>query len=227
MAFNVASVTGSLSPMIRSWIFWGIFLVVCVGVGIGGLYFRKKRKFKYGALILNDLGNGKIGVEKQKAGWFKSNKIFFRLLDVSGERRLEVNDGRIVQQGSTVDFHEINFKRGLILMAKPSDPKILVPLKRLNVVNKELLAKIAPADYRDASSKIIAEAQRETLDKWTQIATMITFGILGIILFISLVMVIQYSKGALSEANMILQQALEMKAQIAQSIVATPSAVAP
>ena len=148
--------------MLVSMGFWvGVIVVLLVFLFVA-LYVKKNKKFKYPVLILNDLGGGKIGVEKSRAGWFKSGKILFGMLDKTGERRLELKDKRLIQQGSSEDFHEIGFKRGLIVQAKSDDPKILVPLKRLEIKNKELLMAIAPADYRDASAKIISEAEKET-----------------------------------------------------------------
>jgi hypothetical protein len=96
--------------MMMSWGFWLFLVVILVGVGFGSLYMLKKGKFKFPALIFVNNGNGKVGVQFTRAGWFKSKKLLGGLYDYSGERRIEVKDGRIVQQGSSSDFHEINFR---------------------------------------------------------------------------------------------------------------------
>ena len=196
------------ASILTNGIFWIAFLVIILFVLFGVLLIKKNKKFTFPTLILNDLGGGKIGVEKTKAGWFKSGKILFGLLDKTGERRLETKDKRLVQQGSTEDFQEIGHQRGLILMAKSDDPKILVPIKRLKIENKELLMAIAPADYRDASSKIIKEAEHETREGWEKIASIVMYGLLGIILLISIILTIQYSKSQMNAANEIYERAV-------------------
>jgi len=209
-----------------SWVFWLIFAFLVVGVTFGSLYFRKKRKYTYPCLVLNNIGSGKLGVEKKKAGWFKTNKLLFGLIDHSGERRLEVNDGRIVQQGSTQDFHEIGFKRGLIVRAKDDDPKVLVPIKRAEIKNGELLESIAPADYRDASEKIMREAQKETISNMERIMTIVGFMLIVIVLFICIILVIQFANNNIQEANKILDEALKAKQDIANKINVQPAPTA-
>ena len=196
------------ASILTNGILWIGILVVFLVFTFGILVIKRQKKFTYPALILNDLGGGKIGVEKTKAGWFKSRKILFGLLDKTGERRLETKDKRLVQQGSTEDFHEIGHKRGLILMAKPDDPKILVPIKRMKIENKVLMTSIAPADYRDASSKIIKEAEHETKEGWEKIASIVLYGLLGIILLIVIILTIQYAKSQMNSANEIYERAV-------------------
>lgn len=210
-----------------SWLFWGGFLLFIFLMAFGSLIFRKRRKFNFPTAVLYDLGEGKIGLESTKAGWFKTNKILFRLIDRSGERRLEVRDGRIVQQGSTEDFHEINHKRGLIVRAKSDDPKILVPIKRITIKNKELLEQIAPSDFRDASEKIMREAERETSKDWEKLATFIVLGLLIIGLMISVIMVIQFANNRMDKANEIYNEAIAFKTQAKQTVNIEPSKTAP
>lgn len=207
--------------------FWMAFLVIFGIITVGAIFIRKNRKFKFPVLILNDLGGGKIGVEKTKAGWFKSQKVLFGLIDKGGERRLETKDKRLVQQGSTEDFQEIGHTRGLIVMAKSDDPKILVPLKRLKLENKELLSAIAPADYRDASAKIISEAEKETKEGWEKIASVILYGLLGIILLVVIILTIQYSKSQMTAANEIYERAVAFHEKVISSSNVIPSEVAP
>jgi hypothetical protein len=188
--------------MLWSWGFWVVMIIVVLTVSLGALYLRKKRKYQYKAILLTDLGDGKQGINtKLKCGWFKSQKYLFGLLDTSGERQLELNDGRIIRQASTEDFHEINFKRGILCAAKPDDPKVVLPIDKAKLTNKNLMLDIAPADFRDTSSKILQENEKELKDSWSQIATMVTFGILAIILFISIILVIQYSNARMDAAD--------------------------
>lgn len=207
-----------------SWGFWIIIGIAIFGVCIGSLYMRRKGKFIYPAIVLTNNGNGKVGVKILRAGWFKSKKVLGNLIEVGGERRLETSDNRIVQQGSSEDFHEIGYKVGLILQEKPDDPKILVPISRMELSkeSKDRIMSIAPADYRDASSKIISDAEKESLSKWETIAQVLVFGFVAIILFISIILTIQYSKNTMAEAQAIHKEAM----QFYQKVLGQTSAVA-
>lgn len=154
---------GTVISTMGSWFIWvGVILVLLV-FGFVFIYVRKKAKFTYQCLIVTEIGAGKIGVEKTKCGWFKSNKILNGYIEVSGERRLETVDGRVVRMAGTDNFHEIDFKRGIICQAKSDDPKVLVPIERVEIANKNLITVIASADYRETSGQILAENSKEGL----------------------------------------------------------------
>lgn len=212
-------------------IFWVGFIIALLIFIVVFLNVRKKRKFVFPLLVQYDLGNGKIGIEKKKAGWFRTKKTFFRLFDYAGERRLETNDKplRVIQQGSTQDFHEINHERGLICYAKPDDPKVLLPVKRMRIENNELVEAIAPADFRDTSAKILAEAQKETMSSWERIAQYAALGILAIVVLVCIILVIQFANRNLSEANELLNEALNAKVKLIENmnIQTTASTTAP
>jgi len=212
---------------ISSVLFWVLFILFLMITTFGMLYIRKQRKFKFPCLIQFDLGSGKIGIEKTKAGWFRSKKSFFGLFDHGGERRLEVKDKRIIQQASTQDFHELNHKRGLICYAKPDDPKVLLPVKRIILTNGNLVEDIAPADFRDTSSKILDEAQREQIAGWEKFAQYAVIGVIAITALISIILIIQYSNNTMDKANVIYNEAIAFKTQTIQSIDTTPSITAP
>lgn len=222
---SLGGIGSTISGALMSWGFWLLFIVLILGVSFGSLWMRKKGKFIFPAVILIDNGNGKVGVKFTRAGWFKSKKLLGGLMDVAGEKRLEVKDGRIVQQGSTTDFHEIGYKAGLILREKADDPKILVPINKLelNADSRRVLMNIAPADFRDACSKIISDSEKESLSKWETIAQVLVFGFVAIILFISIILVIQYSKNTLSEANNIYKEALKFYETTAQRTAVVPA----
>ena len=40
-------------------------------------------------------------------------------------------DGRTIQSGSSEDFHEIDGKRGIIVIRKSDDPSIMLPLNKI------------------------------------------------------------------------------------------------
>jgi len=227
--FSLGGVGSTVTSMALSWGFWLILAVVIFAVIFGGLFMRKKGMFKFPAVIFTDNGNGKVGLKFTRVGWFKSNKILGGLIDYSGERRLEVKDGRIVQQGSTQDFHELNFKVGLLLHEKPDDPKVLVPIQRchLDINSQKMLNAIAPADYRDACSKIIADAEKEGISQWQTMAQILVFGFVAMVLFISIILVIQYSKNAMTEANQIHKEALDFYEKVLSRTSVAPSTTAP
>jgi len=229
MGLNLGGVGGTITGAMMSWGFWLIMAVVVFAVIFGSLYMRKKGKFLFPTIIFTDNGNGKVGIRYTRSGWFKSKKILGGLIDVSGERRIEVKDGRIVQQGSSSDFHELNFKAGLLLREKADDPKILIPISRCELTDKsrKMISEIAPADYRDACSKIISDAETESMSKWQAMAQMLVFGLVGMILFICVILTIQYSKNAMTEANAIHKEALAFYEKVLGRTSAVPSTVAP
>jgi len=222
---SFGGIGSTLTNAFMSWGFWLLIAVVVVGVSFGSLYMRKKAKYHFPAVIFSDNGNGKVGLRFTRAGWFKSKKVLGGLIEVGGERRLEVKDGRIVQKGSSADFHEIGFKTALLLMEKSDDPKILLPLNRclLNEESKKLLMNIAPADYRDACSNIIEDAQKESLSKWTEVAQMLVFGFVGVVLFISIILVIQYVKNTMADAQALHREALQFYEESMTRLSAIPS----
>ena len=226
---SLGGIGSSALGIVTSWLFWFLAIIGIIVFLILLLKMRKRRKYVYPCLVQYDLGSGKIGIEKKKAGWFRSKKTFFNLFDYAGERRLETNDKRVIQQGSTQDFHEINHKRGLICYAKPDDPKVLLPVKRIRIENNELVEAIAPADFRDTSAKILAEAQKETMSNWERVAQYAALGILAIVILVCIILVIQFANRNMSEANAILNEAMDKKASIIENmnVQVTPSTTAP
>ena len=226
---SLGGVGSTITSAMMSWGFWLIMAVVLFAVLFGSLYVRKKGKFMFPAIIFTDNGNGKVGVRYSRAGWFKSKKVLAGLIDIGGERRLEVKDGRIVQQGSSSDFHELNFKAGLLLREKSDDPKILVPISRCELTDRsrKMISEIAPADYRDACSKIISDAEKESLSKWETIAQVLVFGFVAMVLFISIILTIQYAKNTMTEANAIHKEALQFYDKVLGRTSAVPTSTAP
>ena len=159
MAFDWGGITVVAFGWLRSFIFWGVLLLILLVGTWGSLMIRKRRRLKFPMLEMTNLGGGKQGVILSKCGWFKSRRVLFGLLDWGGDDVMLSKDNRQIQEASSEDFHEINGKRGMIVARKPDDPRILVPLNKLEISNSKLLAEIAPADFRDASSKILKQAE--------------------------------------------------------------------
>lgn len=179
----------------------GLGVCFFVFVGVGGIIIRRKRKLVFPVLEITGLGGGKAGIKKTWAGWFRSNWIL-GLIDYGGELRLLTKDKREIQLASSDDFHEINGKRGLVVQRKGDDPKILVPINKIELddESKKLLNSIAPADYRDASVKLVTQAERETMSKFSQYVGFIAVGVIFIFAIIVIIFTIQYVKHAQAEA---------------------------
>lgn len=242
--YNMGEITSFMFKWLSSFVFWGILLFILLVVVFGSLMIRKRRKLIYPLIELTDLGAGKIGFRESKAGWFKTKTMFFGLYDYGGEDILRHKDGRTIQAGSSEDFHDINGKRGVIVIRKSDDPAIMVPvtrlgtsnryvnqkgilnrilgkkelvvkneldtLKGLEVTNPNLLAEIAPADYRDASGKIVFSAEKETMGKWEKWAPYLVFGTMAIIFMITIILITQMVKNGQAEAKDLILQAGKM-----------------
>ena len=217
MAFDMGGLATTAFGWLRTSLFWGIGLFVLFTVVFGALIVRKRRKLQYPLLELTDLGAGKIGVRETKAGWFKTKKFFFGLYDYAGEEKLLTKDKREVQSASSEDFHDINGKRGLIVQRKPDDPMVLLPINKMKVENSQLMNIIAPADYRDASAKILKQAENETMSRLEKMMPYITFFSLGLVFFICIILIIQMVKHSQSEAKDLVLEAGRIVADVSRS----------
>lgn len=241
MDFDTSAISGGILSMTSSFIFWGAVLIVLLIGVFGFLILRQRKKLIYPIIILTDLGAGKIGAKirtKKGAGWFKKKSMFFGLFDFGGEDILRTWDKREIQNASSEDFHDINGKRGLICVRKSDDPAILlpvnkvgtsnkyeignegelIPIKNMKITNIELLNQIAPADYRDASSKIIDNASKETMGKWEKIMPFIAIGGLAIIVLICIIFIVQMVKTSQDQAKDLILEAGKIVVESSKNI---------
>ena len=202
--------TGLIMKLLLSPLIWFVIIFGLIFVAFGILYVRKKKKLNIPCLIFTDLGSGKQGIEITKAGWFKSKSIILGLLDISGEQIMRIKDGRKVQGGSSIDFHEIKGKRGLLLKRKDDDPKVLVPLTRMETTNLELIAAIAPADFRDASNDILRSSEKEMKSKWEQYLPAMLIGGTIIFALVAIIIITQMVKNGQAEAADLIREAGRM-----------------
>ena len=196
MGFNLGGMGGAIVAWGSSMLFWAIIALVFVFIVIGFLYIKKQFSYKFPVCEVVGVGDGKVMLEYSKGGWFKKKKFFFGLIEAGGEQELRVKrGGRKVQQVSSMDYHEINGKRGLIVKRKDDDPEVLVPLSKFEIRNEILLSEIAPADYRDAVIDILDEKRKETLTWWDENKS--TLLLAGVIIFalISLIIIFNFAKG--------------------------------
>ena len=205
MAVGDVAIRTMLSPLL-----WIVVIFVMVLFSVGGLWVRKQRKLEYSCFVIRKTGNGKVDMKVMKAGWFKSKKILGGLFDISGEEHLETGGFRQpcdkIQAGSTIDFHQINGKKGLICRRKDDDPKILVPLTKIEIMNDEILGEIASSDLRDASVNIVKQAEKETRNRTQEIVQWIIMGGVIMLALIVIIMSYQFVSKAQSESwNYVLQ----------------------
>ena len=221
--------TGMIYSWFSSILFWFILAVLLVFITFGTLFFRKKGKLVYPCHIDTDLGGGKIGREITTAGWFKCKTMLFGLLDYGGEEVLKTKDGRIIQNASAEDFQELGTqlkltrdkdgkvrsyqelggKRGICCIRKGDDPAILLPIYKMSLTNGHLLETIAPAVYRDASTRIIKDSIEETRGKYDKLINAIVYGTIGIIFLICIIMIVQMVKTGQAEAGKFYLEAMK------------------
>jgi len=186
--------SSSITKVMLSPIIWIVVIFFIIFVAIGALWIRKQKKLEYTCIVLRNTGNGKVDLKTMKAGWFKTNSFLMGLWDYGLEEELRTGGFNKpidkIQGGSTIDFHEINGKRGLICRRKDDDPKILVPLTQLEVKNDHLLASIASVDLRDAAVNIIKKAEHETRSRTAEIVQWVLMG--GVIILVLIVVIMSY-----------------------------------
>ena len=202
-----------LSP-IFGWFSTILMMFLYGGIGVAGifavLYGLRLSKYVFPVIVMVDLGNGKMGIHsKVKAGWFRSETKFFGLIESAGNRAMMTNDKppRKVENVSTKDFQEINGKRGLVAQQKADDPTILVPIHRMNVTNEELLNEIAPADYRDASVKIMNRAESELKGGLNKMLSLAAPFVYALMLFICIMIIVSFGNHQIETILKIVQTA--------------------
>lgn len=187
---DFGGIFGAFGGWFSSGLFWFVMaILLTVGVLIL-LNVQKRRKLKYNSLELISFGNGKVGINISRAGLFKKKTALFGLWDYGNENCFKMKDGRIILEANTDDLHDIQGRKGFILRRKDDDPKILVPISKIEFdkAGLQALFSIAPADFRDASVNIMTEAAKETsgwADKYLpyiMLGGMVIFFIVGFIL---------------------------------------------
>lgn len=182
----------SLGGVFGTWFSSGLFwLIMAILLTVGVLVIlviHKRRRLRWNVLELLSYGNGKIGINKLRAGIFKKKTTIFGLWDYGTENVIKCADGRIILEATSEDLMDILGKKGFLVRRKDDDPKILVPISKVDWKNEKALFEIAPADFRDASVNIVDTAVKETqswADKYLpyiMLGGMVIFFIVGFIL---------------------------------------------
>ena len=227
---DTSAITGVLLDWMLSPLIW-IAIVVVVGIlGMGVLYIRKKRKMYKDFIEVVDYGSGKAGFNTMKGGYVGKKKAIFGLLDY-GDEHLESEYGDIIFNFTDADYQEINGKRGILVARDPNNHKLLVPLSKVHIVNKEIFLDIPPGEYVDAVKELIGDVENETKDRMKEIAQWIIFG--GIIIFaiLSIIFVTQMISQSQEKASNLIMEAgktcLENAKQICQEIATTKGGNSP
>lgn len=193
--FNLGSLA---SWAYNAWV-WVLVLFAGVFLIILGLVWNRHNKLIYPSKEIISFGNGKIGMQKLRVGRFSKRTWFFGLIELAGEKIFKTSDKREVQNCSTEDCQEIEGKMGFLLKRKDDDPKILVPISKVEIDNYELIASIASGDFRDTGSRIIGEKQREMQAMWEKVVPIVlSFASIAFALF-SVIMVIQFAQGSIDK----------------------------
>jgi len=189
MSFSLGGIGGA----ILGWGWTALLIFLAVGVIFGffifGLWIARERKFSIPLIEVIGLGQGKIAIQRSKAGWIKKERVLFGLLETGGGTICICKDGkRRIHNVSSEDYHEIDGKRGLIVKRKDDDPDVLVPISRVEVKNLSLMLEIAPADYRDAAIEILNEKKKEAYGWWDENKALVIS--MGIFLLMFVIMII-------------------------------------
>ena len=203
MAFNIGSMVTGIIPYVTNLAIWLLVLPVILIIAFMILYIRRKRKFDTPVLEHIDLGNGKAGYKLLKGGWFKS-KFLFGIWDYAGERIFLTTDKRQVQDLSTEDYHPSIFGRsGVIVIRKPDDAKVLIPISKIIIDNesKTEIMSIAPADFRDSSSNILRRTEEEMKKNWEKVIGYISMMVVAMIFLIVIILIIRFVNSRFDSLN--------------------------
>lgn len=218
---DTSGYTGMIFNLLSSVLFWVILAVIFVGIAFATLIIRRKRKLVLPYIEITDLGRSKGGFKfgkKQKAGYFKEKTFFLNLIDYGNEEICKTRDGRIILNVSSEDYHEINGEMGLIVQRSPEDPRILVPLTKVELQNGKLLNTIAPAEYRGVALDIIKKAEKETADSKDKILQYVFWGGIIIFSFIAILLITQMVQKGQANASQLILEAGRMNAENLKTI---------
>jgi hypothetical protein len=185
----------SIGPIVAGYaknsLIW-MLLIIILTIGIFFIYgwLVRRSKLKYFALEFVRFGNGKVGVNQMKAGLFKSKTFLFGLFDYGNEFVMKTTNNKIIQGAKSTHLHDIFSKKGYILIRSPKDPKILVPISKVEFENLQAVMAIAPGDYRDASIRLVNEAIKETAG-WEKLLPYIAVGLVVVMTIINVVVNMQ------------------------------------
>lgn len=199
---DTSDITGVIATYMGSGIFWVVIIIVAVIILLFFYgYMRRRSALKYECLELVRFGNGKVGINKLKAGLFKEKKFLFGLFNYGREVLVKTSDGRTIEQAKTSDLHDIFGKKGYICFRSPKDHKVLVPIAKADFKNMSLLFEIAPRDYREASVRLFRESVEETKGTLEKLLPYIAIGLVVLLTIISIVINMQMTNNTTNKVG--------------------------
>jgi hypothetical protein len=233
MAFDVNTIVGVILKYILNPLLWLVIIVFIIGFIFIFLKIKRKRAMKYPALEIVDLGNGKMGLNFLKCGWI-GTKLYLKGYWWKGREVMRTDAMEEILLFSEEDFQEVNGKRGVVFYRDPIT-RTLVPINKMHVKNKELVAAIPAGDYVDNAISIVKEAEKETSDRLQQMIMWAVFG--GIIIFalVSIIVITQMVKNGQDKAAALivesgktcLENAKMVCSEIASTVGKTAGSTAP
>lgn len=218
MALNMGAFLPWILKMVINPLVWLIILVGMIGFIFMFLKIRRKRRMKFEGIEMVDLGKGHYGFNVVPCGWI-GIKLWFRGLWWTGREVMRTTDNEIIMQFSEEDFQEVNGKRGIIFARDPVS-RMLFPINKIRMENKELMATIPPAEYIDEAIAIVKDAEKETTD-WKQKAIMwAVMGGIVIFALIAIIVITQMVKNGQKEAADLITSAGKTCLENAQTVCA-------
>jgi len=167
-------------------------VIAIIVVVFGYLWLRRRRKLMYPCAEIVDLGKDKVSFNflgKRSCGWFGKERVkwLLNLFDY-GQQVMKTKNGEIIEEFSEEDFQEVNGERGVVFYRHPQQ-KILFPLQKFAIKDKNLAMELAPADYTNTAVDIYRQAKKETETGWDKLMPMIMIGLIiigGLITFMVL-----------------------------------------
>jgi hypothetical protein len=210
--------TSMLLDFLKSAWFWLLLLTFSLMGMFFGLLWRKKRKLNIPAIEFMDFGNGEAGVNTGwKAGWF-GEKSYAKMLVTFGRKVIRLDNGDEILDLSTEDYQYVNNRKGVLFYRDPINKSVAVPINNVSFKNKELVAQIAPASYREHAIRIIKDSDKENGDKWEHIFEIIAIVVLVIGAFLVIAFVTNYASSSQSKAQELILQAGAQSAETCKNI---------
>jgi len=223
---SITTSFGSINWNSALWMGLKIFLIIAISLimAFGIIWALKRRKFVYPVIILRNVGEGKTIWTLTKAAKLRTHKIFFNMIDSKGEYELITRTGIKIIKYSDTDMQLIFGNMGFIVVQKPDDPKVLVPISTTHIENYKLMMDIASADFADAALEKSRAARRELLSWAEQMIPYISLIIVAVMAFLIFVITFQWATGTIKD---ITAAAVICKNVVAATATAVQSTVAP
>jgi hypothetical protein len=190
------------------WFF--VFVLIAVAIFFAFLITMRAGKYKWQVFVYKDFGNGKAGFNITRAGRFKRQRTLWGLIERGGEYTIECKDKAEIQEACDNDMQFINGRLGYVVYQKADDPKVYIPISKLNLTEdakRQMLMQIAPANFRSTSKNIKMKNEVEMSKGWEKFLPLIEIIVMGMLIFLSVIFIIQYASHMVDKSGEILLQA--------------------